>query len=257
MAIGSRIKKAAHSAEEALRREFGSSANKPHTDSQLDPSLQDSVANVVQNTMDQISSAFDLVTGGGPVDIGGHIPSTNPAAPVSITDRIHRAVQSTENRITSGVSGAVSSIVNDITGGVSNVTAPFNDVLDDVGNTIDDIGDQLSHAANAISNIPDDISNAINGTEQRIEHAYQTVTTRVQVFKDDVSSGIRTFAHDAFTDLKYVLMFGGIGLLLLWYNTSGIRHEAYESAKTLGKRTFNEFKEIAPKAIATAPFLLV
>jgi hypothetical protein len=251
-------KKTSVSLSESLRRATSTSFTPPQTIGTN--SNTKTIVETLQDTADQLtSSALDLLGDGSTTDqlvnpLTGETEQQYldgaPSAPIPIQARTHVAVTHQQTSIGDAISNAIDGVFGD----VSHVTNPVNNYLGDVGDSIDQISDAISDAVNTVADIPNSITDLVNGTEAKIEHAVQTVETRIQVIKDDITNPIRRFGHDLFADLKYALIFGGIAFFFIWQGTSGLRHEAFTSAKSLGKRAFNEAVNAAPKV---APLLLV
>jgi len=252
--VGGRIKQAAHSVAESLRRDAHSASN-------LISNAADNIGDDIKNSLTQVASALDLITPQGPTEgtvvdsktgmTSEEYVNSGPPALSRATDKLHELAKEAE--------GSVSSVFHGVADDIKNAVSPIGDAIGDVHEGIADVGNKIGdvfhEVVSGVTSIPNKISNGITGAEDGIVNAYDAVKTKIQVIKGDIEQPIRQFRNDVINDLKYVLFFGGIAAIFLWKNTGTLRGEIYQGAKYAGKRAFNEMRTIAPKA-ATAALLL-
>lgn len=270
MAIGDRIKHAVASTEDSARRAA-------HSVSETASRLAGNITTDITHELNSVTNAFDLLTGSTVVGASAtkynaetgettQVPLSPPAVVPSGT-RMTDFIAATEAR----TSSAMHSAVSEVTKIAGDITAPISSFAGDIHTAVNTVADHISDTASdvfsSITSLPSEIGHVISQdavkAKDTIETGVQTVFTKAQNIKDDITRPFRTLGHDVANDIKYVLLFGGIAALVIWQGTSGVRSDAVSWGRRTAKRTFDQLEEVIPEVASTipkialaAPFLL-
>lgn len=131
---------------------------------------------------------------------------------------------------------------------------PVTQVFGQAGQIIkehaDSFAGQLQEAADGVAfGIPNTISDAFSDAGSNIETEWNTIQQKFQNVAGDLNP-----LNGWKSDIKELAIVGAVLFGLVWVSTGKQRSAVYQYGKELGKRTFNEFADLAPKA---APLLLL